>query len=302
MNRHLSIHWIVLILFALPLQTLVHAQSASSFDLVDRWSRMHPDTSSANQIKNSFDIRGTRVINRNLIGNSRPKTDEKIEYHFEAKPIVSRPYFTLFSILLACLSGLSFANRSIYQKIFSSLYSEMALKHFMKEAPLNFVTNTLVLYLFWLVNLSIFLALGVYFYGFSIQHPVRIFIAILPWVLLIFGLKYLIWEIFIKVYNLEKILRRDATIFSIGNIVAGIIFFGLNILLVYSGPQFSYALWMMGIILLATLTGHFILFAGASALKELNDNFLEIMLYLCVLEITPVIIVSTCVLRILGLS
>jgi hypothetical protein len=192
---------------------------------------------------------------------------------------------------LVLIAFLKFSYNERFVKLFSLSYSEKYFTNYSKSKPLIF--NSFHLLFFIIINFNISLLIYYAIKAFDpskISHDFSFFIQILLVVFLYFVARYLIGYLLSVVFSLSE-EQDHVTLLKMSNLAyLSVLFFPLLVLINYS----SFALHK--ILITFSLTVAIILFfmryfTIVKNLKLNFNSFFYLFLYLCALEIAPILVI-----------
>jgi len=205
---------------------------------------------------------------------------------------LSEDWITIILLLtLVLIAILKFSYNERFDKLFSLSYSDKYFTNYSKSKPLIF--NTFHLLFFFIINFNISLLI---YYAIKAFDPSRIpndfsfFIQIVLILLLYFLLRYLIGYLLSIVFSLLE-EQSHITLLKISNLAyVSVLFFPLLILINYSSLALHKILitFSLTIALILLFTRYY------SILKNLKLNFnsfFYIFLYICALELAPILVI-----------
>ena len=205
---------------------------------------------------------------------------------------LSEDWITIILLLtLVFITVLKFSYDERFVKLFSLSYSDKYFTNYSKSKPLIF--NTFHLLFFIIINFNISLLI---YYAIKAFDPSRIaddfgfFLWIVLIVLLYFIFRYLIGYLLGIVFDLSEEQNR-ITLLKISNLAyLSVLFFPLLVLINYSSLALHKILISFGLAVALILL--FIrYFSILKNLKLTFNNFFYIFLYLCALELAPILVI-----------
>ena len=204
----------------------------------------------------------------------------------------SRDWITIVLLLvLVVIAIIRFIYEERFTKLFSLSYSDKYFTNYSKSKPLIF--NNFHLLFFIVINFNISLLI---YYSIEVFNPLIItnsfifFLRIILVVILYFIARYLVGYLLSIVFGLSE--HQDyVTLLKISNSAyLSVLLFPLLILINYSSVSFHKFLLVVSLIMLLVLL--FIrYFTIVKNLKISFNSFFYLFLYLCALELAPIIII-----------
>lgn len=205
---------------------------------------------------------------------------------------LSRDWITIILLLaLVLIALIKFYYSERFVKLFSLSYSEKYFTNYSKSKPLIF--NTFHFLFFIIINFNISLLIYYAIRAFNpskISHDFSFFVQIVVIVLVYFLARYLIGYLLSIVFSLSE-EQDHVTLLKISNLAyLSLLFFPLLVLINYS----SFPLHKILISISLTIALILIFIRYYSIIKNLTLNFnsfFYIFLYLCALEIAPILVI-----------
>jgi hypothetical protein len=205
---------------------------------------------------------------------------------------LSEDWITVILVLaLVLIAVLKFSYNERFVKLFSLSYSDKYFTNYSKSKPLIF--NSFHLMFFIIINFNISLLI---YYAIKAFNPLKItndfsfYVQIILILLLYFILRYLIGNLLSIIFSLPEEQNR-ITFLKISNLAyLSVLFFPLLVLINYS----SLAIHKVLIIFSLTIAIILLFVRYYSILKNLILNFnsfFYIFLYICALEIAPILVI-----------
>lgn len=207
--------------------------------------------------------------------------------------VFSRDWITVVLMLvLISITVIKLAYNERFIKLFSLLYSEKYYTNYLKTKPLIFNRFHLFFFFVILFNVSLLLL----FFGFKVYNPSKIsgdfnfFIQIIVIVILYFSLRYLVGSLLAFIFGISE-YQKYLTLLKISNLsLICILCFPLLILITYSSSFFhKFLINFSTIAVLITLLIRY--FVVVKKIRKNFNIFFYLILYICALEIAPIIVV-----------
>jgi Domain of unknown function (DUF4271) len=242
---------------------------------------------------NPFDIqRGEAATSGNPAAQSNaPSAPSLLD-----KETYSRNFiFWVFLVVLILMAFIVAGGRSAIRTAYQAVTSDNALRQIYKE-PMGWGSfGYLSLYVMFWINTGIFAFLLMSYY--KMKPPFGFgqfgtFMACVAGVSGLIVLKHTVLYLVAKVFPIEKEVRTYNFIIMTVGIILGLILMPINIFVAYSDPKYSFAFVYLGIavIVLAYLVRS--LRSLPLAAPFLIDNRFHFLLYLCTVEIAPLLVIS----------
>jgi Domain of unknown function (DUF4271) len=201
--------------------------------------------------------------------------------------------FWVFLVVLILMAFIVAGGRSAIRTAYQAITSDNALRQIYKE-PMGWGSfGYLSLYFMFWINTGIFTFLLMSYY--KMKPPFGQFGTFMACVAGVSGLivlKHTVLYLVAKVFPIEKEVRTYNFIIMTVGIILGLILMPINIFVAYSDPNYSFAFVYLGIamIVLAYLVRS--LRSLPLAAPFLIDNRFHFLLYLCTVEIAPLLVIS----------
>lgn len=285
-----------LLLFTLILISLnIQAQAGNPFDISPRLKDTFAGEAAAvqqdspQQVKkvNPFDIiaapdeNGLKRQPRAVTSQPAPSKNNSAVFRF-----------VLVVFILSMLAFLLTILRTIAAKSFSAFLNSNMLNQLYREQEGRGISPFLLLYAMFLINLGIFLFLTAG--AFNIDLSANQFFALLLCLLASFGLfvgKHILLGLVSFIFPVQKEISRYHFLIIIYGIVIGFLLVPFNLLLAF-GPQGWLRMTVYTALIVIGLIYVYRYIRGmAIASKFLVFHKFHFLLYICTIEITPVIII-----------
>jgi Domain of unknown function (DUF4271) len=240
---------------------------------------------------NPFDIlRGESATSGNVSdqnnASSAPSLLDKETY--------SRNFiFWVFLVVLILMAFIVAGGRSAIRMAYQAVTSDNALRQIYKE-PMGWGSlGYLSLYAMFWINTGIFIFLLMSYY--KLKPPFGqfgTFMACILGVSVLILLKHAVLYLVAKVFPIEKEVRTYNFIIMTVGIILGLILMPINIFIAYSPPSMSSVFVYLGIAVVAMAYLVRSLRSLPVAAPFLIDNRFHFLLYLCTVEIAPLVVIS----------
>jgi Domain of unknown function (DUF4271) len=240
---------------------------------------------------NPFDIkRGEAATDGNTAAqNNTPSASSLLNKETYSKNFL----FWVFLVVLILMAFIVAGGRSAIRMAYQAVTSDNALRQIYKE-PMGWGSlGYISLYVMFWINAGIFIFLLMAFY--QVKPPYGqfgTFMACVASVSALIVLKHAVLYLVAKIFPIEKEVRTYNFIILTVGIILGLILMPINIFVAYSPPSMSVAFVYLGIavIIIAFLVRS--LRSLPVAASFLIDNRFHFLLYLCTVEIAPLLIIS----------
>ena len=205
---------------------------------------------------------------------------------------LTRDWITMILLVaLVLIAVLKFFYSERFVKLFSLSYSEKYFTNYSKSKPLIF--NTFHLLFFIIINFNISLLIYYAIKAFDpskISHDFSFFAQVVFIVFLYFVARYLIGYLLSIVFSLSE-EQDHVTLLKVSNLAyLSVLFFPLLVLINYS----SFALYKILITFSLTVAIILLVIRYFTIVKNLKlnfNNYFYLFLYLCALEIAPILVI-----------
>jgi Domain of unknown function (DUF4271) len=245
---------------------------------------------------NPFDIkRGEAATNGNTTAqNNTPSASSLLNKETYSKNFL----FWVFLVVLILMAFIVAGGRSAIRTAYQAVTSDNALRQIYKE-PMGWGSlGYISLYVMFWINVGIFIFLLMAFY--QVKPPFGqfgTFMACVASVSALILLKHAVLYLVAKIFPIEKEVRTYNFIILTVGIVLGLILMPINIFVAYSPPSMSAAFVYLGIAVIVVSYLVRSLRSLPVAASFLIDNRFHFLLYLCTVEIAPLLIISKLVMN-----
>ncbi len=249
--------------------------------------------SKGNPIANPFEVDHVPIIKSSIATRT-----EKLRTQTETTQTSNGFLFWFLLFSCALLAIVINIKAKALGFITKSIYNENMLKLFQREESTKISTYLIILYLIFVINISVFLYLVSAWFGGP--RGILILIYIILGVIGVYVLRHLGLKALGIVFSLSKNTELYSFTVMIFNHFVGIILIPINLFLAFgpNGVQES-ILWIAGIfigilLMLRTFRGIFIVS------EHFSDRMFQIFVYLCAFEIAPVMFLLKTIMNIAG--
>ncbi len=199
--------------------------------------------------------------------------------------------FSIILFVLVLLTVLVTVSRNLIGRIYQSFFNNVVLKALYREQRPASITVYTSLYVMYLVNLSIFVFLGLYNFNkiFNNSEFFTLLYCIAAVSILFIG-KHILIRMLSNIFSLKKELGLYAFIVVVFGILIGLILAPINVLLAYAEPEIAQKIVIIGSIVIIFIY----LFRALRSLTLVQNyifsNFFHFLLYLCAVEIALVLL------------
>lgn len=283
-----------LLLLVIATSNCLFGQEKNPFDLVYRLPKIKKDSLSftGNKEINPFDIPNKREIKKGVFASVAQTKNSIRKLKFNKTAIPSGDFFGFYIGMLSFIALISALSRNVFFKIRSCFFNFKKLRVFQREAVNFYLIPLILLYLFWLFNLTFFVNFLNHYYvvfqlsGSIFSQIIRLFLLIL----LIFVLKHILLYGVSKIFPVSKELEHYHFMIINNHIVAGLLLFPLNFILSYISIKFVTIFLTTGLVLLISIFVYRFVGGLLIGSKYIFGSFFHFLLYLCTVEIAPFII------------
>jgi hypothetical protein len=264
------------------------------FEMKHRLLKVAGKASGAAVLANPFDVKPHRAPGASVaLAENETKPFRPSAWLPDGGDTMSN--FSLFAALVVMFVFLTFsiaANRKVVGKAWRGFLNDNGLTVALRDAS-GFVgiTPYLLLYASFLLNAAMFMFLVVRVFRRETYNNWAFLLACLVIALVVFLSKHLLLRIVEALFPVGKEVQRYDFLIVIFNCVLGLFLLPFNFLLALSEESFSYfwVFWSLGLVaLFYVYRSYRSSFIGG---KILADNEFHFLLYLCAVEIAPVLLV-----------
>lgn len=195
-------------------------------------------------------------------------------------------WFILFSsaVLALVLNGKA---KSV-DLVTKSLFNENILKLFYRDESTGFSSSLYMLYLVFIVNISVFVYLALIAYG--MERGILMYLNIIVSFILAYGFKHLGLKFLGNVFLIQKNTDLYNFTIMIFNHFVGLILIPVNLLVAFGPSGVSEITFWITVVLLGFLL-IFRYIRGIFIVSEhITDRLFQIIIYLCAFEVIPILI------------
>lgn len=287
----LALFWFFFVVFA----ATARGQNADNpFEMKHRLFKVAGKAGEAAVLANPFDVKPHRAPGA-AVALVENETEPFRPSAWLPKGGDTMSNFSLFAALVAMLMFLTLsiaANRKVVGKAWRGFLNDNGLAVAQRDAS-GFVgiTPYLLLYASFLLNAAMFMFLVVRVFRKETYNNWAFLLACLAIALVVFLSKHLLLRIVRGLFPVEKEVLRYDFLIIIFNCVLGLFLLPFNFLLALSEETFNYfwVFWTLGLVALFYLYRAFR--SSQIGFKILADNQFHFLLYLCAVEIAPVLLV-----------
>jgi hypothetical protein len=236
-----------------------------------------------NDISNPFDVSHIPLKKRDLSEN--PVKTNKIQYFKSEKNFI----FWLSLLILALLSLVLNTKTGLILNMAKSIENENVLKMLKREEKNGFSGHYVILNIIFLLSFSIFIYLIATKY---IETPTMIiWLFILIGVVVFYFGKYILYWFVGLIYPVKKEVSFFSFSMTTYNILFGVILIPLNLVLAFGPEGYSNILVWIGVVILLLLQLVLYFRGLLIGVKFLTNSIVQFFIYLCTLEIAPIVLV-----------
>ncbi|MBP7821673.1 MAG: DUF4271 domain-containing protein [Saprospiraceae bacterium] len=199
-----------------------------------------------------------------------------------------------FWIILACmlfLTAVATLNRGIFVNIYQAFRSDNMLRMWYRERVGRiFDLYFSVLYLISNLTIALFIFMILRFYYFK-HIGIKAYIFILVTLIALFLLKQLVLAIISAVYPVEKEISLYQFMLNIFNVALGLLLIPIVILQAFAQADIAFWASALGVAIFIIMYGYTFLRGFLIAARYLQSQILHFLLYLCTVEIVPLLVI-----------
>lgn len=241
------------------------------------------------ETNNPFDIKNTeRISRKNLL--RKPLPESSITLPQRGKASSTFIFWLLIAILLLLASLISSSYRDI-RKIYKSFTNGNILTITLRDKSQVFSLSYMMLYVLFVLNFGLFIFLFLKQFGLSyiIFNAYAYFFIVLITMFLIF-FKHSILKLIEFVFPIKKEIRQYSFTIFIFNVILGLSLIPINLIAAYSPTGISKTAIIIGVIIVSIIYLFRVFRSIFLGNKYLIRNFFHFFIYLCAVEIAPVLI------------
>lgn len=242
---------------------------------------------------NPFDVAPVKVISREQVAAEKSKPRQIIHL---LKPVSAQPrdknqFFWTILLMLVMLAVAVTLNRNVVRHVYLGFMNDNAMKLLYKEQSVVGSVSYFVLYLLFLINGGLFIYLVLDYYkapaywtGFT-----EVFMCVAGFSLVMM-IKHLILFYVGSVFPVAKEVRLYNFVIVMFGIVAGLVLAPMNLFIAYSPADISDLFVVITFILLAGIYLFRVLRSLFIASPFMGFHKFHFFLYLCAVEVAPVLV------------
>ncbi len=199
--------------------------------------------------------------------------------------------FVISLSVLLLLTILVTLSRNLIIKMYQSFYNDVILRTLYRERGTLNSTIYTALYIMYLINISVFIFLALYNFNhiFNSSEFFTLFYSLTAVSILFVG-KNIVIQFLSSIFPISKEITLYGFIMVLFGILIGLILAPINVFLAYADPELAKLI----IIITSLLIGSIYIFRSLRSLilaqNYIIANFFHFLLYLCVIEIAPIMI------------
>lgn len=195
-------------------------------------------------------------------------------------------WFILFSsAVLALVINTKSKALSLISK---SIFNENMLKLFQRDESKGYAGYLYLLYVVFLINISVFIYLALTSFGF--KRGISSFLVVLVGSLLVYGFKHLGLRFIGNTFLVQKNTDLYNFTIMIFNHFVGMILIPINLLLAFGPTEIAKITFWISVVIIAILLIIRYIRGIFTVSEHIGDRFFQIIIYLCAFEILPVLI------------
>jgi hypothetical protein len=267
--------------------------AANPFEMRHRLPKIAATGTSSGFTANPFDVKPHRAPGAALaLAENATEPFRPASFLPKNGPKVSTT--AIFVLLMTIVVFLTFsitANRKVVERAWRGFLNDNGLAVAQREASgIVGITPYFLLYACFILNAAMFIFLVVQAFTKEAYNNWWFLLACLGIALVIFLSKHLLLNIAAWLFPVEKEVSRYNFLILIFNCVLGLFLVPLNFLLALSKEQYQdfWVFWTLGLVGIFYL--HRAWRSGGIGTKILGDNLFHFLLYLCAVEIAPVLL------------
>lgn len=204
----------------------------------------------------------------------------------------TRPAWILVVMLLLFLGiGLvRFVFRSAFQNIIQAYYNEQVTQDISKEDSLVTSWPYIFLYVLFSMSLGLFLLIYISAFGDSAMLTVENFFSLSAFVAVVFIVKILFIRLIAAIFELQRVAREYITVLYLMYFNTMLILMPFLLIVTFSPVEYFNILLILFAVIAAGLFIYKFILTAFRLLGQLKFSIFYLILYLCALEIAPILI------------
>ncbi len=256
------------------------SNQVNTFDVESRLSSEGSATKKNVSAKNPFEVSHIplkkKISTKKSITKSTPKSKNSTNI-----------LWILFLVLVA-LAVIINTNKGLINRTFHSVFNENTLKGLQKDENGGLSVHFILLYLIFFVSLSIFLLLSVKTFT-GADHDLSLPL-VLAGAFIIYLIKHVLLFLVALIYPIRKEIAYYNFTLETYSIITGIILIPVNFILAFGLPSLQSTFVYLGLFFTLSLLLMVYLRGLLVSLKHVTNNFFYFFIYLCTLEIAPLVL------------
>ncbi|MEM9917105.1 MAG: DUF4271 domain-containing protein [Bacteroidota bacterium] len=273
-------------------------EAQNPFEVEERQSEEKPLAAAEPTQGNPFEMNRKEALLKE-VASIRQVPDDKLAPAADVAPtkISTNFFFWIILILLVILAMLTTLYRNIIVKVYRSFTNDNFLKLVHREQAGFIGFPYLLLYIFFFINAGVFLLLITNHYSLpNGGQPYGMLLKYISWVAGIFLGKQLLLNLLSNIFPISKEVKQYSFMITIFGIMTGLVLVPFNIIAAFAPSPFPD--WMLkGACILIGLVYLFRSVRGLFlASRYISMHKFHFFMYLCTVEIAPVIVLLKLVL------
>ncbi|MEN0002534.1 MAG: DUF4271 domain-containing protein [Bacteroidota bacterium] len=294
---------VVLVLMAVGASQVAGQDRSNPFELSPRMAARPAESgvtapaSETPEVANPFDIVTARAVEaapKATISSPAPTVDQiQLTKKDPETPQENRFRLTLTFIILAVVTILVTLFRPYINRVNRAVFNENLLSQYFRERETGRYLPYNLLYLLFFINLGFFIYLLLDYYGLTIQvNPYYSFSLITIAVAGLFVLKQLVLLMIGYIFPVAKEADLYSFSITIFSIFLGLVLIPTNLLVAYVPENLTFAMVVMGLGIIALVYALLYLRGLFIANKFSVLYFFHFLLYICTVEIAPLVLIG----------
>lgn len=257
---------------------------------IQRSDAMQNEDSTTGNLSNPFDM-----VSANRVGGS-PKARKSQKKKTSEHPLVlyqnEQPVsaFWMMSLLLVMLTLLVSLFRMSLFRAYRAFTNDNYLKLLHRQQRGLLSVPYLLFYLFFLMNSGLFFFLGLQYFWSGVPATYGLLGSLVLGIGLVFLVKHLLLLLVKVIFGIQKVLGYYSFAIAIFNVLLGIALFPVNVLLIFGPPELHLPMIYCGGILMGAVYLYRYIRGLFLAREYLLFHKFHFFMYLCTVEIAPVMI------------
>jgi Domain of unknown function (DUF4271) len=221
------------------------------------------------------------------------RTFQAVKKRIVIKPKAGNFRFTMLVAMLAYLMVLVGSSRSFLQKIYGGFLNDNLLRIQYRELSSVTLPGYLAFYTLFIGNIAIFIYLALDYLGnIGADNRLEILLTCIFGIAIAFILKHFILSIIGFVFPITKEVGLYTMTISVFNIILGLVLAPMNLLVAYAPATMTKNLLFLTVGIIVLVYGYRLIRSLIIGLRFVGENLFHFLLYLCTMEIAPILVIA----------